>query len=139
MSESKWLTPNKASENLRPVKLFEKMMAKRTSSLKTNRLFLSPNKDWKATTVVYKNYPLGLNQISKWTRLGAENVGIDTKKARITNHSRHLFDKMDTTTTLSSQPSNVDLIPTLTTLQIAQLISYRLHISHSFLRSPTVW
>ena len=65
--------------------LFEKMMAKGTSNVKTNRLFLTPNKDWKATNICL--VAVGLNQISKWTRFCAENVGIDTKRARIVNHS----------------------------------------------------
>ena len=50
-------------------------------------IFDAKNKDWEATNVWYKNCPVGLNQISKWTRLGAENVGTDTKKARVTTHS----------------------------------------------------
>ena len=85
--DSKWLTPIKENEDLCPVRLYEKMMFKRTPNIKTNRLFLTPNNNWKTTNVWCKNCPVGVNQISKWTRLGAENVGIDTKKARITNHS----------------------------------------------------
>ena len=74
LAESK-LTPNKGIEGLCPVRLLEKTMAKRTSNVKTNPLF------W------HKNCLIGLNQISKFTRLSAENLGTDTKKARIMNHS----------------------------------------------------
>ncbi|KAJ3661405.1 hypothetical protein Zmor_005801 [Zophobas morio] len=87
LAESKRLTPNKEVEDLCPIRLFEKMMAKRISNVKTKRLFLRPNNDRKATNVWYKNCSDRLNQISKRTSLGAENVGIDAKKARITNQS----------------------------------------------------
>ena len=64
MAENKWLTLNKETEDLYLVRLFEKMMAKRTSNMKMNRVFLTQNKDWKATNVWHKNCPVGLNQIS---------------------------------------------------------------------------
>ena len=52
---------------------------------------MTPNKDWKATCAWYKSCLVGLNQTSKWTRLGAENVGIDTKKANIMNPSNRFL------------------------------------------------
>lgn len=84
---SKWLTSNKECQDKCPVRLLQKKLSKRTPNIKTNRLFLTPNQDWKKTGIWYKNCPLGVNQLSKWTRLGAQNIGIDTKKIKITNHS----------------------------------------------------
>ncbi|KAJ3654614.1 hypothetical protein Zmor_013789 [Zophobas morio] len=57
--------PNKKIEDLCPVRLFKKMIAKQTLNIKTSRLFLTPNKGW--------------------TRC-AENVA-DIKKTRTMNHS----------------------------------------------------
>lgn len=84
---SKWLTSNKECQDKCPVRLLQKMLSKRTPNIKTNRLFLTPNPDWKKTGIWYKNCPMGLNQLSKWTRLGAQSIGINTKKVKITNHS----------------------------------------------------
>lgn len=63
------------------------MLSKRIPNIKTNRLFLTPNPYWKKTGIWYKNCPIGVNHLSKWTRLGAQSIGIDTKKVKITNHS----------------------------------------------------
>ncbi|KAK9885833.1 hypothetical protein WA026_013704 [Henosepilachna vigintioctopunctata] len=63
------------------------MLSKRTPNIKTNRLFLTPNPDWQKTKIWYKNCPVGLNQLSKWTRLAAESIGHDKKKQKISNHS----------------------------------------------------
>lgn len=86
-AESKWLTPNKNCEDQCPVRLLKKMLSKRTPNIKTNRLFLTPNPDWQKTKIWYKNCPVGLNQLSKWTRSAAESIGLDTKKQKISNHS----------------------------------------------------
>lgn len=61
----------------------------RGSRITTNRLFLSPNPLWKDASLVgwYKNCPIWKNQISKWTTSAAEQIGIDTERAKITNHS----------------------------------------------------
>ena len=103
MAESKWLTPNKEIEDLCPVRLFEKMMVKRTSNVKTKCLFLTPNNDRKATKVWYKNYSVSLNQISRWTRLGAGNVKVESKKARITNH----FNRSSAASVITSSGANL--------------------------------
>ena len=58
LAERKW-PPNKEIEDLCPVRLFKKTKAKRTSIVKTNRLFLTTSKHWKATNVWYKNCPVG--------------------------------------------------------------------------------
>ncbi|KAK9878601.1 hypothetical protein WA026_022863 [Henosepilachna vigintioctopunctata] len=86
-AESKWLTPNKNCEDKYPVRLLKKMLSKRTPNIKTNRLFLTPNPDWQKTKIWYKNCPVGLNKLSKWTLSAAESIGLDTKKQKISNHS----------------------------------------------------
>lgn len=88
-TDSKWLTPNTQNPTHCPVRLYNKMMSKRTKNIKTRRLFLTVNKDWDKypTSCWYKNCPLGVNEINKWTKLSAEAIGIDTKKVKITNHS----------------------------------------------------
>lgn len=88
-TDSKWLTPNTQNPNHCPVRLWNKMMCKRTKNIKTRRLFLAVNKDWNKypTSCWYKNTPLGVNEISKWTKLAAEAIGLDTKRVKITNHS----------------------------------------------------
>lgn len=86
-TDSKWLAPNKEFPNKCPVRLLEKLLSKRTPNITTNRLFLTPNIDWQKTGKWFKNCPIGLNTLSKWTRTAAESIGIDTKKRKITNHS----------------------------------------------------
>ncbi|KAK9882627.1 hypothetical protein WA026_022264 [Henosepilachna vigintioctopunctata] len=48
-AEYKWLTPNKNCEDKCPVRLLKKMLSKRTSNIKTNRLFSTPNPEWQKT------------------------------------------------------------------------------------------
>lgn len=88
LTNSKWLVKNKTNERVCPVRLYLKLMEKRATnpSLTTERLFLTVNPNWEKG-VWYKNMPLGINSISKWTNLSAEKIGLDTKKCKITNHS----------------------------------------------------
>lgn len=87
VAASKWLTSNTQCPNQCPVRLLEKMLNKRSRNIKTNRLFLTPNPEWRKTGIWYKNSPVGLNQLSKWTQLGAESIGLNVKKIKVTNHS----------------------------------------------------
>lgn len=68
------------------------MMEKRTSNIKTDRLFLTVNKSWneKNSLGFFKNSPVGRNELSKWTKLSAESIGLDTKRVKITNHSNRV-------------------------------------------------
>lgn len=109
LAKSKWLIPNQENEDLCPVRLFRKMLSKRTENITTRRLFLSPNKNW-AHSKWYKNIPIGINEISKWTRLGAEKIGLDTKKKRITNHSN----RTSTVSNLSRAGANLQEIIKIT-------------------------
>jgi hypothetical protein len=63
------------------------------------------NKDWdkNPNSCWYKNTPLGVNEISKWTKLGAEAIGIGTKKVKISNHSN----RSTTVSQLSSADTSV--------------------------------
>lgn len=81
LSGSKWLVRNNANNNLCPVRLFLKIIEKRESNpyLTTTRLFLTVHPNWEKG-IWYKNSPLGINTISKWTKISAESIGIDTKK-----------------------------------------------------------
>lgn len=80
---------NTINKNICPVRLFNKLIAKRTSAITTNRLFLSCNRFWTKNSKKpwYKNSPLGRNEISKWTKNAAKKVGLDTKRIKISNHS----------------------------------------------------
>lgn len=64
-------------------------MSKRTDRIKTPRLFLTVNPNWKkeVSSGWFKNMPQGKNEIAKWTKQGAENIGLDVKRKKITNHS----------------------------------------------------
>lgn len=71
-------------------RLFKKLLLKRGRNITTDRFFLTPNPNWKCENVDtfwYKNSPIGKNTISKWTKLAAEAIGIDTKRVNISNHS----------------------------------------------------
>lgn len=108
LTQNKWLIPNN-TEELCPVRLFNKLISKRTANITTNRLFLTPNKYWQ-NSMWYKNMPVGINEMSKWTRLGAENIGLDTKRKKITNHSN----RSSTVSNLSNSGSNLQEIIKIT-------------------------
>lgn len=67
----KWLTSNTDNKNLCLchclVKLDIKIISRTSNTIKTNRLFLPPNKDWNSSvnSFEYKNTPLGKNEM-KW-------------------------------------------------------------------------
>lgn len=105
LCQSKWLIPNKSRENLCPVRLFNKMMSKRGSNITTRRLFLTPSKGWQ-TSIWFKNTPIGVNELRKWTCLGAEKIGLDTKRKKITNHSN----RSSTVSSLSNAGANLQEI-----------------------------
>lgn len=88
-AESKWLVRNIGNPDLCPVRLFTKLMSKRGDSIKTKRIFLTINKNWNQNpySAWYKNCPMGINEIRKWTKIGAEKIGLDIKGKKITNHS----------------------------------------------------
>lgn len=64
-------------------------MDKRGKNITTDRLFLTPNPMWKKVNSVgfFKNCPIGRNEISKWTKVAAQQIGLDTEHNKITNHS----------------------------------------------------
>lgn len=86
LASSKWLVRNLSNEDLCPVRLFLKLMEKRGPNILSDRLFLTVHPNWKNGSW-FKNCPLGINIVSKWTKMSAEKIGIDTKKHKITNHS----------------------------------------------------
>lgn len=61
------------------------MLSQRGANIKTNRLFLTPNPDWRKSGIWYKNVPAGRNEISKWTKMSAQKTGLASGK--FTNHS----------------------------------------------------
>lgn len=89
LADSKWLIANIANPRICPVRLFKKLMEKRGKSIKTDRLFLTPNENFNNFNAKswYKNCPVGRNTISTWFKLAAGKIGIDTKKIKVTNHS----------------------------------------------------
>lgn len=110
LSDSKWLIPNKQNEDLCPVRLFNKIMEKRTANITSRKLFLTPNKYWLLNSVWYKNMPIGINHLSKWTRIGADKIGLDTKEKRFTNHSN----RSSTVSNLSKAGANLQEIIKIT-------------------------
>jgi hypothetical protein len=52
-------------------------------------MFLTPNPFWNSNgkNYWYKNSPAGVNEIGKWVKTAAEEIGLDTKKRKISNHS----------------------------------------------------
>lgn len=87
-ANSKWLTQNVNNINVCPVRLFNKLMNKRPNHVTSERLFLTPNPFWKNSTERwYKNLPVGVNELSKWTKQTAQAIGIDVQNNKITNHS----------------------------------------------------
>lgn len=89
LSDSKWLTPNLEKPSICPVRLFKKLMSKRSNSIKTDRLFLTPNCTWNQenSSGWYKNMPVGENTLGKWTKEAAMKIGLDVENNKITNHS----------------------------------------------------
>lgn len=89
LTDSKFLTPNKNNTDKCPVRLFHKLMSKRTENIQIDRFFLSPNPYWQEPLSKgwYKNLPVGQNEIGKWTKQAAQKIGLDPKKIKITNHS----------------------------------------------------
>lgn len=92
-AENKWLTENIIETDKCPVRLFKKLISKRSDNIKTDRLFLTPNPYWSTEGAPwYKNIPVGKNEIAKWTTKAAESIGLDINCRKITNHSkRYLF------------------------------------------------
>ncbi|XP_068912445.1 uncharacterized protein [Tenebrio molitor] len=89
LSESKWLVPNMSSD-LCPVRLFKKLLSKRSDRIKTDRMFLSVNHGWtpeNKAAAWFKNCPAGINELGKWLKDSAQKAGLDTKRLKITNHS----------------------------------------------------
>lgn len=89
LTDSKWLVKNNKDESLCPVRLFLKLIDKRKTNprITSDRLFLTVNQNWKNNGIWYKNMPLGVNNMSRWTQISAKKIGIDTKNIKITNHS----------------------------------------------------
>ena len=89
LSDSKWLITNFDNPQMCPVRLFKKLMEKRGNLIQTDRLFLTPNPYWSQPNSKgwYKNSPVGKNIVSSWFKSAASDIGIDTKKVKITNHS----------------------------------------------------
>lgn len=85
-AENKWLVENSINEFFCPVRLYKKLMEKRPKTITTERLFLTPNRNWQSS-VWYKNIPIGLNNLSSWTKKTAEKIGLDTLSKKFTNHS----------------------------------------------------
>lgn len=88
-ANSKWLIRNKETPANCPVRLFEKLISKRTNNIKTDRLFLTVNPFWNQSYSIgwYKNCPIGKNELSKWMKDSASKAGFDVKNKKITNHS----------------------------------------------------
>lgn len=89
LSDSKYLSPNLENQDICPVRLLHKILEKRNKDTKAERLFLTPNPFWltKFSKGWYKHSPIGVNEISKWTKLSALHIGLDVKRKKITNHS----------------------------------------------------
>jgi integrase len=87
-AESKWLTTNIDNTEHCPVRVLKKLLSKRTNNIKSDRLFLTENPFWKKEGHHwFKNMPIGINEISKWTKSSARKIGIDVDKNKVTNHS----------------------------------------------------
>jgi hypothetical protein len=64
-------------------------MGRQGNHIICEKFFLTPNPFWQKTNSNgwYKNSPIGTNEISKWTKSSAKNIGLDVKRVKITNHS----------------------------------------------------
>jgi hypothetical protein len=71
--------------------------------------FLTPNPFWQKTNSKgwYKNSPIGTNEISKWTKSSAKNIGLDVKRVKITNHSYGVGEQKLVKITGHSNPSSL--------------------------------
>lgn len=89
MCDSKWLVPNTKRPEFCPVRLYYMLISKRSTNIKTDRLFLTPNPTWNTPQTLgwFKNIPVGRNKLSKWTKEAAVRTGLNTKDKKITNHS----------------------------------------------------
>lgn len=85
LADSKWLVKNETDHSFCPVRMFLKLQDKRGKVTNT-RLFLTPNPHWKISGNWFKNSPVGINEISAWTKIQAKKSGLNTTK-KITNHS----------------------------------------------------
>lgn len=111
LTKSKWLIPNEENPDLCPVRLYKKLISKRTENISIKRFFLCPNRNrTNNDSAWYKNQPVGICELSKWTRLGAEKVGLDTKSKKITNHSN----RASTVSNLSYAGANLQEIIKIT-------------------------
>lgn len=110
--ESKWLVKNLVNPDLCPIRLYFKLMSKRGENIKTNRFFLTVNQKWKQNDNFpwFKNCPAGINIIRNWTKMGAINIGLDTKNKKITNHSN----RASTVSALSSSGANLQEVIKIT-------------------------
>lgn len=88
LAKNKYLIANKAKPEICPLRLYNKLIEKRGIAT-SDRLFLTPNRYWNNTPTSkwYKNSPIGHNEISKWTKTAAREIGLDTANRKITNHS----------------------------------------------------
>lgn len=85
-AESKWLIVNRINVDLCPIRLYKKFIEKR-GNVKSNRFFMTANPHWKFSGKWYKDIPIGRNELSKWTKNTAKEVGLDVSAKKITNHS----------------------------------------------------
>ncbi|KAK4880611.1 hypothetical protein RN001_008757 [Aquatica leii] len=87
LCDSKWLVSNEKNPSHCPVRLLKKMLQKMGCNVVTDRLFLTANPNSCEPGIWYKNIPVGINEIGKWTKKSAEKAGLDVKRFKITNHS----------------------------------------------------
>lgn len=86
---TKWLNTND-NTSMCPVRLYKKLIGKRGRNITITRLFLTVNGQWtpeNSDKEWYKNQPIGINTIGKWTEISAKNIGLDVKNKKISNHS----------------------------------------------------
>lgn len=88
-TDSKWLTSNSKYPEICPVRLYRKLLSKRSENVTSDRLFLTINSYWKEENSKgwFKNSPIGPNTIGKWTKEGASKIGLNVSSSKITNHS----------------------------------------------------
>lgn len=90
-ANNKWLVPNHNEVSRCPVRLLDKLMMKRSENIniKTDRLFLTVNPNWRKEKTLgwYKNMPIGVHEISKWTKKSAELANLNMTNKIFSNHS----------------------------------------------------
>jgi hypothetical protein len=86
LSDSKYLASNISNNDICPVRLLKKLLEKRGDNIKSDRLFLTPNPFWKKPNSKgwYKDMPIGVNEIAKWTKQSAEKIIFDIKRQKFT-------------------------------------------------------